>query len=72
MEENEYEKVELNGFTIIYYTEKSFVLTGEKTKDIKEEIKGLGGKWNGSLKCGKGWIFSMKHEAKVKEFLKEK
>lgn len=67
--EGEYKKEEVNGFTIVEYTEKSFVLMGEKTKTIKDDIKTLGGKWNGALKCGKGWIFSVKHKEKVLEFL---
>lgn len=71
MEENkEYQKEEINGFIVVDYTEKSFVVMGDKTKDIKDVIKENGGKWNGNLKCGKGWIFSMKHKEKIVELLK--
>jgi hypothetical protein len=47
---------------IVDYTGKSFVVTGE-TKQYRESMRSLGGKWNGSLtdkKTGEkfgGWIF---------------
>lgn len=41
------------------YSERAFVILGE-TKDMKAEIKALGGAWNPNLTCGKGWIFSAK------------
>ncbi len=43
---------------LIPYSDKSFVLRGELTKQYKEAIKGLGGSWNPKLKGGPGWIFS--------------
>ena len=52
------------------YSEKSFVLLGEETKLHKDEIKVLGGKFNGNLKCGPGWIFSNKNIEKIKDFVK--
>lgn len=69
--EQEYNKIDVNGYTIIEYSEKSIVIQGEKTKDIKELIKENGGKWNGNLKCGKGWIFSSKHREKVIKLLED-
>lgn len=42
---------------IVDYTEKSLVIKGEKTREYKENLKELGGKFNASLKCGAGWIF---------------
>ena len=42
---------------IINYSEKSFVVRGN-TKDHKEDLKSLGGKWNSNLRDGGGWIFS--------------
>ena len=52
------------------YTDKSFVLCGEETKNHKDYIKELGGKWNANLKTGPGWIFSMNQKEKVHEFIK--
>jgi hypothetical protein len=56
---------------LVTYTEKSFVVNGE-TKEHKEELKKLGGKWNSNLSCGAGWIFSLKSLADVEEFVKSK
>jgi hypothetical protein len=39
------------------YSDKSFVIVGPDTKEHKEKIKAIGGKWNSNLKCGGGWIF---------------
>jgi len=50
------------------YSPKSFVVIGD-TKPYKDQIKKLGGKWNPSLKCGAGWIFSNHHTEKVKTFI---
>ena len=52
------------------YTDKSFVLCGEETKNHKDYIKELGGKWNSNLKTGPGWIFSMNQKEKVNELIK--
>lgn len=52
------------------YTDKSFVLCGEETKNHKDYIKELGGKWNSNLKTGPGWIFSMNQKEKVHELIK--
>lgn len=49
---------------IVEYTEKSFVVCGN-TKEYKEELKELGGKWNLNLKVGPGWIFSNNNRDKV-------
>jgi len=38
------------------YSEKSFVVRGE-TKEHKEKLSDLGGKWNSRLRDGAGWIF---------------
>jgi hypothetical protein len=47
---------------------KSFVVKGD-TKSMKEELKGLGGRWNGTLG---GWIFPKTREIEIAEFLKGK
>ena len=45
------------------YSEKSFVVRGEGTRDLRESLRALGGKWNNSLtdkNTGErfgGWIF---------------
>ena len=41
------------------YSEKSFVIRGE-TKDNRDLLKSLNGRFNPHLKGGPGWIFSFK------------
>ena len=54
------------------YSEKSFVVYGN-TKEYKEEIKNLGGKWNSNLRNEKvGWIFSKSKKDKVLSYLDDK
>jgi hypothetical protein len=48
------------------YSEKAILLKGDKTKEFKENIKSLGGKWNSTLK---GWIFPKTKEAEVRKFI---
>lgn len=47
---------------------KSFIVKGD-TKEIKDEIKELGGKWNRSLG---GWLFPMGKKIEVAAFLKKR
>ena len=60
---------------ILNYTEKSFVLFGEKSKEAKEQLKQLGGRFNPNLTHPEtkdklsAWVFSKKALEKVKEFL---
>lgn len=54
---------------LIEYNANSFALVGEGTREHKEKIKDLGGKFNRFLKCGAGWIFSNKQREKVNQFL---
>ena len=56
---------------IVNYSEKSFAVTGE-TKEYKEDLKKLGGKWNSNLSCGAGWIFNVKSKYEVDKFVKLK
>lgn len=51
------------------YTEKSFVVFGE-TKNFKDMLKELGGKFNSNLKVGPGWIFSKANKEKVENWIK--
>jgi hypothetical protein len=47
---------QVENVTIEKYSEKSFVVRGE-TKQHKEKLSDLGGKWNSRLRDGAGWIF---------------
>ena len=47
------------------YSEKSVVVTGN-TKEYKEDLKAYGGRWNGRLRDGPGWIFP-KHKKGILE-----
>ncbi|MCE7039182.1 hypothetical protein [Dyadobacter sp. CY312] len=60
--------VSVSGVTISDYSEKAIVVRGE-TKQIKEELKALGGRFNFRLTGGAGWIFSKRDEQKVKALL---
>lgn len=50
---------------LIDYSEKAVVVTGN-TRDYAEELKALGGRFNGKLKCGAGWVFSKKREPELR------
>lgn len=52
------------------YSDKSFVITGN-TKEHKDTLKELGGKWNSKLTCGSGWIFSLTKRTEVEEWLQK-
>ncbi len=51
------------------YTDKSIVVLGN-TRDVKEDLKRLGGKYNSNLKCGPGWIFSKNSQKSVQNYIK--
>lgn len=53
------------------YSEKSFVVTGN-TKDHKEELKEMGGRYNSKLSCGSGWIFSFSRKDEVESWVQKK
>lgn len=53
------------------YSEKSFVVTGN-TKDYKEELKEMGGRYNAKLSCGSGWIFSFNRKEQVESWVQKK
>lgn len=50
------------------YTDKSFVVSGS-TKEFKEQLMALGGRYNPHLKTGPGYIFSNKKEQEVTDFV---
>lgn len=56
---------------VIKYSDKSIAVTGEGTREIKEQLKALGGKFNFRLTCGAGWIFPATKQQQVIELLKE-
>ncbi len=53
---------------IIDYSERSFAIVGD-TKPIKEQLKELGGRFNGRLTCGAGWVFPKTKLESVKSTL---
>lgn len=71
-EAKEVEAVTVEGLEIVDYSEKAIAVFGD-TKAIKEQLKGLGGRFNHSLNYDgekrAGWIFSKKQADKVKELI---
>lgn len=71
MSEDEFNEVkkamseEKSNYTIVQYSEKSFVVKGD-TRPIKDELKRLGGLW---FKKECGWLFSNKKREAVEAFL---
>ena len=55
----------ISGVQIIDYSDKAIAVIGD-TRAIKETLKSLGGRFNGRLSCGAGWIFSKKKEQEVR------
>ena len=49
------------------YSTYSFVVFGD-TKIHKDKLKELGGKYNGKLSVGPGWIFSLDKKDKIQEW----
>lgn len=63
MKEEQSEPQAESKYQIIDYSEKSIAVIGD-TKEIKDQLKALGGRFNGKLSCGAGWIFSKKQKGK--------
>lgn len=57
-------------YSIVDYSDKSFAVIGD-TKEIKEQLKSLGGRFNFRLTCGAGWIFPNKARADVEKLLSD-
>lgn len=57
-------------FQIIDYSEKALAVVGD-TRDIKDKLKDLGGRFNPRLSCGAGWVFSKKQKGELEELLKD-
>ncbi len=56
--------------SIVDYSDKAFAVVGD-TKEVKETLKKLGGRFNGKLSCGAGWIFSNKMREAVEKFIND-
>lgn len=50
---------------LVDYSEKAVAIIGN-TRDYATKLKELGGRFNGKLKCGAGWIFSKKREPELR------
>ena len=50
--------------TVTEYSPYSMVVRGD-TKQLKDQLKGAGAKWNPNLKGGAGWICSKKIKDKI-------
>lgn len=50
---------------IVDYSEKAVAIIGN-TREYVEKLKELGGRFNGKLKCGAGWVFSKKREPELR------
>lgn len=50
------------------YSDRSVVVRGD-TRKYKEDLKKLGGKYNGRLADGPGWIFPKSGEKELKKFV---
>lgn len=59
---------EKTSLTIVDYSDKAFAVIGD-TKSVKDDLKKLGGRFNGKLSCGAGWIFSNKMREAVEKFI---
>ena len=55
----------MSSITIQDYSERSIVVFGIDTKKYKDKLKEMGGKYNGNLSVGPGWIFSNKKKEEV-------
>lgn len=62
------ETVEPGKIRAIEYSSKSFAVIGD-TKQYKDDLKALGGRFNFRLSCGPGWIFPNSKIEEVKELL---
>lgn len=54
---------------MIDYSEKAFIVRGEGTRAIKDDLRGLGGIFNFRLQGGPAWVFSKKNQDKVLNYL---
>jgi len=57
-----------SSITIQDYSERSIVVFGTDTKKYKDKLKEMGGKYNGNLSVGPGWIFSNKKKEDIQSW----
>ena len=57
-----------SSITIQDYSERSIVVFGTDTKKYKDKLKEMGGKYNGNLSVGPGWIFSNKKKEEIQSW----
>lgn len=50
---------------LVDYSEKAVAIVGN-TREYVAKLKELGGRFNGKLKCGAGWVFSKKREPELR------
>lgn len=59
----------VNGkFDILDYSDNAIAVVGD-TRSIKDELKRMGGRFNGKLRCGAGWVFPKSKREQVEAFL---
>lgn len=64
----EEETTEGYNLSTVPYNEKSFKLVGN-SKPFRFSLRKMGGSWNRNLDGGAGWIFSVKHQDEVEDFV---
>lgn len=63
--------MEQSSLTITPYTDNSFKLSGELTRNFANELKQFNGRYNPHLRDGPGWIFSNKQLEKLSTFIEQ-
>lgn len=58
----------IKGLQLVDYSEKAIAVIGE-TKNYKDTLKSLGGRFNFNLTCGAGWIFPKSKANEIKNKL---
>lgn len=58
----------VEGIQIVEYSEKAVAVVGD-TKQVKETLRDLGGRFNARLSCGAGWIFPKSKTGAIREAL---
>ena len=65
-EKTEDDTIKDSDLQLVEYSEKAVAIIGN-TRKYSERLKDLGGRFNGKLKCGAGWIFSKKKEVELRK-----
>ena len=69
----EVQEASQNLLSVVDYSEKSFVVSGELTRKYKDNLKAMGGRFNKNLTYNgqnlTGWVFGLKNKEKVMEFV---